>query len=165
MASPVTIGWKERVCLPEWGITNIEAKADTGARSSAIDVKHLEFLDEETVQFEVALSRNDRSNTVPVIAKLKRHTRVRSSNGHMSERVVVETEMLLGTISKPIEVSLICRKRMQCRMLIGRSALQDDFLINSRESYLVSTPQRKKKKKKRNTQEPAPPDHNSPPLT
>ena len=45
MKSAIKIGWKEQVSLPEWGITGIEAKADTGARSSAVDVKSLEFID------------------------------------------------------------------------------------------------------------------------
>ena len=38
------IGWKEMVNLPQWGIENIIAKADTGARRSAIDVKNIEEL-------------------------------------------------------------------------------------------------------------------------
>jgi len=40
----IHIGWKETVDLPDWGIHNIVAKADTGARRSAIDVKNLKRL-------------------------------------------------------------------------------------------------------------------------
>lgn len=148
MSSPIRIGWKEQVGLPEWGITGIEAKADTGARSSAVDVKSLEILDEEYVRFEVALSRTDRQQTVPVTARLKRRSRVKSSSGHVSERVVVETELELGSVRKTIDVSLICRKRMLCRMLIGRTALQADFLVDSSASYVVSEPAPKSKKKR-----------------
>lgn len=158
MTSPVTIGWKERVSLPEWGVFEIEAKADTGARSSAVDVKNLRLIDEWTVQFEVALSRLDRSKTVPVTARLKRHTRVKSSNGHIAERVVVETDMLLGSVRKKIDISLVCRKRMQCRMLIGRSALREDFLINSSSTYLVSEHQPKTKKIRRKKKSAPPAD-------
>ncbi len=148
MSSPIRIGWKEQVGLPEWGITGIEAKADTGARSSAVDVKSLEIVDEEYVRFEVALSRTDRKQTVPVTARLKRRSKVKSSSGHVSERVVVETELELGSVRKTIDVSLICRKRMLCRMLIGRTALQADFLVDSSASYVVSEPTPRRKKKK-----------------
>ncbi|MCA8983567.1 MAG: RimK/LysX family protein [Planctomycetaceae bacterium] len=146
MKSAIKIGWKEQVSLPEWGITGIEAKADTGARSSAVDVKSLEFIDEEFVRFEVALSRKDRNHTVPVTARLKRRSKVKSSSGHVTERVVVETEILLGTVLKTIDISLICRKRMLHRMLIGRTALQGHFLVDSSQAYLVSSPPERKKR-------------------
>ena len=149
MEPPLTIGWRERVSLPEWGIVDLEAKADTGARSSAIDVKNLVFLDNQQVSFEVALSRTDRTLTVPVTALLKRRTQVKSSNGHISERVVVQTLMQLGPVSKLIDVSLICRKRMQCRMLIGRTALHHTFLVDSLATYLLSTPPVRRKKVRR----------------
>ncbi len=145
---PSTIGWRERVDLPDWGIEGIEAKSDTGARSSAIDVKNLRFEGEEMVTFEVALSRADRSHTRPVQAKVKRRTVVKSSNGHVSDRIVVETSLKVGEIVKSIDVSLVCRKRMQCRMLIGRSALQHHFVVDSSQAYLLTPPKPKAKRKK-----------------
>ena len=36
------IGWIERIDLPEWGITELSAKIDTGARSSALHVDSIE---------------------------------------------------------------------------------------------------------------------------
>jgi len=165
MESPLTIGWRERVCLPEWGIVDLEAKADTGARSSAIDVKNLVFLDTEQVSFEVALSRTDRSLTVPITAQLKRRTQVKSSNGHISERVVVQTLMQLGPVTKLIDVSLICRKRMQCRMLIGRTALHQTFLVDSTTTYQLSTPPsrlRKSRRKPSLPKQPSPPKGKKP---
>ena len=35
--SKLIIGWREMISIPEWGITKLRAKMDTGARSSAID--------------------------------------------------------------------------------------------------------------------------------
>ena len=36
--APLTIGWKERVDFPAWGIRRVKVKIDTGARTSALDV-------------------------------------------------------------------------------------------------------------------------------
>ncbi len=51
------IGWREYVDLPDWGLHAIRTKADTGARSSAIDVSHFEQLPDGWVRFEVVGSR------------------------------------------------------------------------------------------------------------
>ena len=40
-----TVGWREYVALPEWGIPRLRAKIDTGARTSAIHVAQIEELD------------------------------------------------------------------------------------------------------------------------
>ncbi|WP_339743441.1 RimK/LysX family protein [uncultured Rubinisphaera sp.] len=145
-----TIGWRERIDLPDWGVQGIEAKSDTGARSSAVDVKNLKIEEDDYVSFDVALSRTDRNLSKPVRMKIKRHTQVKSSNGHITERVVVETTLRIGPVEKNVDVTLVCRKRMQCRMLIGRTALGEDFLVSSNDVYLLtrkSEPPKKPRKK------------------
>ncbi|HCS53539.1 RimK/LysX family protein [Rubinisphaera sp.] len=145
-----TIGWRERIDLPDWGVQGIEAKSDTGARSSAVDVKNLKIEEDDYVSFDVALSRTDRNLSKPVRMKIKRHTQVKSSNGHITERVVVETTLRIGPVEKNVDVTLVCRKRMQCRMLIGRTALGEDFLVSSNDVYLLTRkaePPKKPRKK------------------
>ncbi len=150
MNERLTIGWRERIDLPDWGVQGIEAKSDTGARSSAVDVKNLKIEEDDYVSFDVALSRTDRSLSKPVRMKIKRHTQVKSSNGHITERVVVETTLRIGPVEKNVDVTLVCRKRMQCRMLIGRTALGNEFLVSSNDVYLLTEkaePQKRTRKK------------------
>ncbi|TWT59451.1 ATP-dependent zinc protease family protein [Rubinisphaera italica] len=146
MNERLTIGWRERIDLPDWGVQGIEAKSDTGARSSAVDVKNLKIEEDDYVSFDVALSRTDRSLSKPVRMKIKRHTQVKSSNGHITERVVVETTLRIGPVEKNVDVTLVCRKRMQCRMLIGRTALGNDFVVSSNDVYLLTEKFEPKKK-------------------
>jgi len=134
------IGWREHAALPDWGVERIRAKIDTGARTSAVHVANVEELPGGRVRFEVVLDRRKPATTVPVEAAIVRRTRVRSSTGHSQERFVVATTLLLAQVRKEVEVSLVCRRRMLCRMLIGRTALGSDFLIDASVDHLAPVP-------------------------
>lgn len=142
--TPTLIGWKESVDLPEWGILDITAKADTGARRSAIDVEHIVELPGNRVQFEVAADRRTGQLRKTIVADIAHQTHVRSSNGQQHERYFVTTNVMVGDTEKTIELSLSNRKHMQCRMLLGRLALQDDFLVDCAKTFLTR-PNRKPK--------------------
>ena len=131
------IGWKEMVDLPSWGIQNVVAKADTGARRSAIDVKDIEELPGGKVRFSVVLHKKKRDRIQVVVASIAHQTHVRSSNGQQDERYFVKTPVKIGDRIKGVELSLVCRRNMTCRMLIGRKALENDFLVDSSVSFVT----------------------------
>ncbi len=138
------IGWKERVALPEWGVPRLIAKADTGARTSAIDVAHIEEITADVVRFDMVLSRWARgaghSNHVTIETPIVRRTIVRSSLGVEHERLFVGTEIEIGGVRKRIEVGLVNRRNMLCRMLLGRAALEPEFLVDPGAHRLLSPP-------------------------
>ena len=135
MPKPIVIGWKESIDLPEWGIFNITAKADSGARRSAIDVEKIVELPGNRVRFEVAANRREGVLRTTVTADIVHQTHVRSSNGQQHERYFVATVVRVGGVSKTIELSLSSRKHMQCRMLLGRKALEGHFLVDCAKSF------------------------------
>ncbi len=136
-----TIGWKEWASLPEWDL-EIRAKADTGARSSAIDCSNIEELPGDRVRFTVRLSRKTNRNiTREAPIAMRKH--VRSSTGHGHDRLFVETTLRLAGREKKILISLTCRKQMIHRMLLGREALSGDFLVDSNVDHWA-TPRKKK---------------------
>jgi len=143
---PVLIGWTEMVELPEWGVKAIRAKIDTGARTSALHVENIEELPRDHVRFDVVLHRKKRDRVIHVKAKISRRARVRSSSGHSSLRIFVETLLRLGPIEKRVEVSLVDRQRMIHRMLLGRGALSGPFLIDVDRRF-VATPKPVRKPK------------------
>lgn len=139
MNEATVIGWREWVDLPDWGL-RIRAKADTGARSSAIDCAEITELAGERVRFAVRLKRKQ-SKLVVLEESVALRKHVRSSTGQGHDRIFVETTLELAGRSKRILVSLVCRKRMIHRMLLGREALGGDFLIDSSVDHWA-TPRR-----------------------
>jgi hypothetical protein len=133
---PIHVGWKETLDLPDWGVRDILVKIDTGARGSAIDAKNVRDLGDGTVAFEIQLRRKDPHATKTVIAPIVSRTRIRSSNGKTSERFVVRTTILMGKLRQSVDLSLVCRKRMICRMLLGRKALAGSCLVDAGAKYL-----------------------------
>jgi len=136
------IGWKETVDLPNWGIESIIAKSDTGARRSALDVCNVVELANNQIQFDIILDRKDRSRTKTVIAPIDHQTHVRSSNGEQHERYFVRTKVVIHGREKEVEFSLVSRESMMCRILLGRKALEGDFLVDSSQKH-VTRPRRK----------------------
>lgn len=146
---PVLIGWTEFVDLPDWGIRKLRAKVDTGARTSALHVENIEELPRGRVRFDVVLHRKKRDRRIHVKTKIVRRGRVRSSTGHQTERLFVETRLMLGPVEKRIEVSLVDREKMIHRMLLGREALGGPFLIDVDRRMVLQRKRRKKKGTKR----------------
>lgn len=144
----VTIGIQEYVGLPDWGIKRLRAKTDTGARTSAIDAYDIEELPGNRVKFIVVASRKHPERRREVIADISRRAPVKSSTGHQHDRLFVTTTLKVGPVEKQIEVSLVSRHKMKCRMLIGRAALVGDFLVDpEHDRLLTKRPKRRPKQK------------------
>jgi len=139
------IGCRELISFPDWGIERIRAKTDTGARSSAVDVSSIELLRDNQVRFRVRIDRK-RNLLKEVICPISRVSRVRSSNGLSEERTFVQTTVLLGKKIREVEVGLVCRKNMLCRVLVGRNILDHGFLIDTSKRYVTGKAEPKEKR-------------------
>jgi len=132
------IGWTEYVDFPKWGISGLKGKIDTGARSSALHVEDVEEIEGgKRVRFHVVLTRGKKPRRLELTAPVSKHARVRSSTGVYSHRYFIKALVRIGPVEKEIEVSLVSRKSMIFRMLIGRKALEKDFLIDVNKRYLL----------------------------
>lgn len=141
-----TIGWTEHVSFPDWEIGSVRAKVDTGARTSALHVENLLVLDEGRVRFDVITRRKKPWRRRTVECDVLKWARVRSSTGVYRKRCFVLTRIRIGDVEKEIEISLVSREKMLFRMLLGRKALEHDFVVDvSRRSVVSRKPVRKMK--------------------
>lgn len=143
------IGWREYVALPEWGVDHIKTKVDTGARTSAIDVVNVTEIEGERVRFEIVVSRGESGRQVVVEAPIVRRTRVKSSFGARHDRLIVRTRIRVGAIEREVDLSLVSRRNMLCRMLLGRKALEPDLIVDPSRRYLHGRRPRRPAGKKR----------------
>ncbi|MCA8971779.1 MAG: ATP-dependent zinc protease [Planctomycetes bacterium] len=116
--------------LPDWGLKRVLAKIDTGANTSVIDVRSLEHLPDDRVRFEVVYRTKPTRRTRWIEAEAVRWSVVKNTGGKPQERVVCRTKIRIGELEQMIELSLVARPRMRCRMLIGRRALKGVFLVD-----------------------------------
>ncbi|NMG59476.1 ATP-dependent zinc protease [Geitlerinema sp. P-1104] len=136
------IGWREWLTLPELGISQIKAKIDTGARSSALhayDIKEIPPKgDRPRIRFKVHPQQRDTITVVTAEADILDRRDVRNSGGKAELRYVILTPVQLGQQQWPIELTLTNRDVMGFRMLLGRQAVRGRFLVDPGHSYLLN---------------------------
>ena len=144
------IGWREWVGLPQLGINRIKVKVDSGARSSSLHASNIEIFedqDQAKVRFIVHPIQRKESRVVEVEAPVLELRSVRSSSGESSMRPVIITDVQLLGITWPVELTLADRQEMRFRMLLGREAFRQRFLVDAGRSYYGGRPKRTKRKK------------------
>lgn len=139
--STTIAGWREWVGLPSAGVPWIKAKLDTGARSSSVHAFGIEPLAPdaegiERVRFRLRPWQRSDADTVVVECPVHDRRTVRSSSGHSEERIVVLMDITLMGRTITAEMTLSNRDSMGFRMLIGREALRQGFVVDPRRSFL-----------------------------
>jgi hypothetical protein len=134
------IGWREVLSIPALGIQEIKVKIDTGARTSSLHVTNLKVIEEGSQKFVEYIVHPRQSSSNPKIknkSKVIEFRNIKSSNGANSNRPVIKVEVDFGKIKKEIEITLVNRDLMGFRMLLGRTALKSNFLVDSSKSFLL----------------------------
>jgi len=140
-ASEMTlIGWREWVTLPDLAPVPIKAKIDTGAKTSALHAFFIEPYEKAgvpMVKFLLHPYQNDTDTVLECHAPVSDQRKVRDSGGHEEMRYVIASTFKIGTESFTAEITLTDRDSMVFRMLIGRNALSNRFLVHSKASFLL----------------------------
>lgn len=137
----IVIGRREWLEIPGLGVPAIDAKIDTGARTSSLHA-------EEITVYYPARSRvkhvrfqcfplRDRSDVMmwcesPVADERE----VRSSNGETELRYIIKQTLQHGPLKWQAEISLTSRDKMRHRMLLGRTALSPRFVVDTGHIHL-----------------------------
>lgn len=134
------VGWREWVTLTDFATTRIKAKVDTGAKTSALHTYYVTPFDrngEAWVRFGLHPIQGCSTSSIECEAPIKDRRQVTDSGGHREWRFVIETTITLRERSFTIEITLTDRENMRFRMLLGRSALQQGYVVDSAKSFVL----------------------------
>jgi hypothetical protein len=135
------IGWKEHLQFTEWDLRRIRVKIDTGARTSALDVVRYDLMETAggglTATLYLALDSKHPGRFTRIHTPVLRTVLVRNPGGLREERPLVETAVRLGPIHKRIRITITNRSSMRYRMILGREALANDFIVDVSRKYLL----------------------------
>ena len=128
-----TIGRRELVDFPDLDLIDIEAKVDTGAYTSALHCSNIHET-ESNGESIICVEFLDPSHPAYNHRKLKFKNfelrDIRSSFGDVQERYVIKTRIRLFNEDIEAEFSLSDRSDMRYPVLIGRSLLRKNFIVD-----------------------------------
>jgi hypothetical protein len=134
------IGWREWVALPALGLSDIKAKIDTGARTSALHAFDVEPYTENGVEMIwFAIHPIQKRNDIVQECRCVLHDQrwVSDSGGHREKRYVIQTDIHMAGQTWPIELTLTNRDTMKFRMLLGRTAMSGRLVVDPSSSYVL----------------------------
>lgn len=129
--------------MPDHGVEWIKAKVDTGARTSSLHAFGVEAFTRDGapwVRFEVHPWQRSTGDAVTVEVPVLDQRWVRSSSGERERRHVVSLPVRVAGATTTVEVTLANRDAMGFRMLLGRQAIRQQFLVDPGRSYLGGRP-------------------------
>ena len=119
------------------GELSLNARIDTGADHSSLNAKTVEGFTRDG-QSWLRFSLTDSADRSAVIeAAVQRIARIRRRGGGIQERPVILLGICLGAVLKTVEVNLADRSGFDYQMLVGRSFLGTDFLVDPSQRFLL----------------------------
>jgi hypothetical protein len=144
------IGWQEWASLPDLGLERLRVKIDTGAKTSSLHAWQIEregaVEDENGDPLPLLKLTLEGGQTLPgsrktIIVPMIRYAIITDSSGRRVRRPVIRTRLVLGSVEKTIEVNVTNRQTMQFRMILGRSALESNFVVDVNREFLLGVPE------------------------
>lgn len=134
------IGRLEKVLLPDLSGNSFDAKIDTGAYTSSLHCHSVEIFSvkgKNRVQFYVLDPSHPEYDGKRYESPVHKIKNIKSSNGIVSERVIIKQKISFGGKISNIQLSLSNRSDMKYPLLIGRRFISGKFLVDVSQKYLL----------------------------
>ena len=136
---PTVAGWIETVTFPDQGLT-LDAKLDTGANSSSIDVTDIERFRRKGKTWYRFTMRDAGGKTAAVEQQTDRVARVMRAEVKDTRRPIVRLKVCVAGHEMETDFTLTDRTGQKYPVLIGRKFLASRVLVDSGRKYLFAKP-------------------------
>jgi len=136
----LVVGSLELCNLPELGISDLQIRVDTGAKTSSLHVNNIARFKkngEAWVSFDIHPDIYNVKKVVNRDCAIYDARKIKSSNGVVEERYVIKTLFSIGGRSWPIEITLSDRSDMSNLMLLGRQGMKSRILVDPSKKFLM----------------------------
>ena len=132
----LVVGRREWVRLPGLGVGVMNAKTDSGARTSSLHAEQIELSqDQNTVRFITEDHDGQRTQCEVPVGGV---SVVKSSTGKAQQRIWIEVELEMpGGFRWMGRLTLADRSRMLCPMLLGRRCLAGYLVVDVQGNHLA----------------------------
>ena len=134
-----TIGRREKISLPEWGLRSVSGKIDTGAYTSSIHCEYYEEKEEggrQVLYFTVLHEKHRKYNGRIIRTENYTQKKVKNSFGQEEVRYKVSTKVIMFGEEFDMEFTLSDRSKMKNPILLGRKMLRGKFLVDVQQVNL-----------------------------
>ena len=135
------VGTLENCDLPELGISDLNVRVDTGAKTSALHVDQIRKIKKDGkpwVAFAIHPNIHKVDDCIFCEAPLRDIRKIKSSNGVTDERYIIRTTISLNQQIWEIDISLTDRSDMSYLMLLGREGMGNRLLVDPSKPYLLA---------------------------
>ncbi len=129
----ITIGRRDFISLPQFELTDIVAKVDTGAYGCSLHCHKIEVeeIDDEMVlKFKLLDPQHPEYEDKYYYTTNFTDKQVKNSGGQVEHRYAIKTELQIFNKKYLVEFSLANRKKMRYPVLLGRKFLQKRFIVD-----------------------------------
>lgn len=128
------IGKVEKVGIGKTGFI-LRAKIDTGATNSSLNATnyHLSLKgNQKWIRFDVT---NREGKTITLKKPIKRFVKIKRKETTTQQRPAILLDICIGRIVKQVEVNLVNRSNFNYQMLIGRSFLSGNYIVDVDKTF------------------------------
>lgn len=130
----IIVGRVEKVCIHP-GKIYYRAKMDTGAKTSSLGCNNISLFQKDGVQWVRFTTTNYKDQKATLEHRVHRLVKIKQEMGKTQERVVIKLSICLGNLYKEAEVNLTDRSGYNYQMLIGRSFMEGNIIVDPSLKY------------------------------
>lgn len=131
---PIMLGWAERARIFP-GNLPMQAKLDTGANTSSLNVEDYELIEHDGKQWARITAANRAGASRRYELEVVRFSKTKDHNGPLRQRPVVKLNICIANIRADAELNLSKRKNFIYKLLLGRRFLAGRITVDPSRKF------------------------------